>query len=113
MGLAPDSGTSHDRLGGPLDNNRAVTIIFLVTFLLSLPLAWRHVRIGRGDRRGAGRMAVFIFALQMLLWLVQPHLSGDQDKDALEIIVALRRAVLAAVAVWVYYQALEPGLALL
>lgn len=106
---APISGRSSSNLPIlPLDSNRLLTVLFIITFVFSLPLAWRHLRTGRGDRRGAGRLASFVFIVQLVLWLVQPHLMNDREGEALEIVAALRRAIFAAIAFWIYYQALEP-----
>ena len=42
---------------------------FFGALLFASLLAWKNLRLGRGDRRGALRLALFIFALQMLGWL--------------------------------------------
>jgi len=55
----------------------AAIVILLVVFLLiaggALFLAIRNLRLGRGDRRGAFRLAVLVFALDMIDWT----LTGD------------------------------------
>ncbi len=36
-------------------------------------LALRNLRLGRGDRKGAFRLAVFVFAVCFLRWLFTAH----------------------------------------
>ncbi len=89
-------------------SRKVVGTFFFITLLGGLPLAWRNLRSGRGDRRGAGRVAALMFVVQLLLWLVRYHHVADLVIELSSLVVALRIAVFGAVMVWIYYVALEP-----
>ncbi len=80
-----------------------------VTCLLLVPwfLAWRNLRLQRGDTRGAARLAGYIFVLRLLLWL-----CGASHVPTLHEVWSfwqgLAQAVEAAVNSWIYYVAMEP-----
>ena len=70
-------------------------------------VAVRSLRLGRGDRRGAFRLAVFVFSLQMLAWLFQAsHVPTLDEADLLRI--GFLWALYYSASIWVYYLALEP-----
>jgi len=83
-----------------------------VVFLVVLPiggslLAWRNARLGRGDRRGAFRLACFAFLCVLLFrLLVDNHVPSISEAAVL--VFSLRDALLAAAIFWVLYMALEP-----
>jgi serine/threonine protein kinase len=87
---------------------RVLAVLFVVTLLGALPLAWRNLRDGRGDRKGARRLAVFMFSVELFLWLVHHRPVADFSAEAGSLLTALRTAVFTAAAIWVYYIALEP-----
>jgi hypothetical protein len=71
-------------------------------------LAKRNLRLGRGDRRGAFRLARAIFALGVAGWLLVCHHVAD---PVAELVATVRGAGLSAViagTVWLFYLALEP-----
>jgi serine/threonine-protein kinase len=70
-------------------------------------LAWRNWRRGRGDRRGALRLASFLFCAQMALWLGRVHPVGGAPAFAL-LVLAIAHALFAALFAWGLYMALEP-----
>ena len=43
--------------------------VFHRMLILAVFLAWRNIRLQRGDTRGASRLAGFILFLDMLLWV--------------------------------------------
>jgi len=70
-------------------------------------LARRNYRHGRGDREGALRLAVVMFALQMGLWLCRSHfVAGFQTFGHL--ILDIASALLWGGATWMIYLAVEP-----
>jgi serine/threonine-protein kinase len=82
--------------------------------VLALPsaaglLAWRNLRIGRGDRRGAFRLAGFLFLLSLLDNLAVTHHVPTATEFAL-LFAALRYALAFACVGWVLYIAFEPQL---
>ncbi|MGA8234108.1 MAG: hypothetical protein WB795_21710, partial [Candidatus Acidiferrales bacterium] len=80
---------------------------FIGLLILAAFLAWRNIRLQRGDTRGAARLAGFIWLFHMLAWLCDashvptPHEFGS-------FIGGLTQAFAAAVRSWIFYMALEP-----
>jgi hypothetical protein len=70
-------------------------------------LALRNYARGRGDRRGAFRVGVFVFVGHMLLWTCRTHLVAGVDVFAV-FLVAIGNALYSAAAVWAVYLAMEP-----
>jgi hypothetical protein len=71
-------------------------------------LAKRNLLLGRGDRRGAFRLASAFFGLGMLNWLLVAHHVGE---PLAQIVVTARGTGLAlvlAAMLWLFYLALEP-----
>lgn len=89
----------------------AFFVILLVLMLLiaggGVFLAVRNLRLGRGDRKGAFRIAAFVFSLRMLHWA----LSGDHVGHPIELvplIIAFCGATALALLAWIVYVACEP-----
>lgn len=70
-------------------------------------LAVRNLRLGRGDPRGALRLAFFVFALQMLYRLASGHHVAGFD-EIYVVVVAFCGAVAFGLVIYVLYAALEP-----
>ena len=90
---------------------RVVQILLLTLLVLLLvggvALARRNLRLGRGDRRGAFRLAVFVFATETVVWLLTAnHVSTVGEM--MQIAEFLAYAWLFAGVVWLLYVALEP-----
>lgn len=90
---------------------RAVISISIAVFILALVcsalLALRHLRLGRGDRRGAFRLAAFYFLLRFV-WLVDIHHVTSLADEFGIFIQNVQYALFGAVFVWLLYMALEP-----
>ena len=70
-------------------------------------LARRNLRLGRGDRRGAFRIAVSLFTMQMLWWaLAADHVLGFAEFGMF--LQQVGWCLWVAGAIWVFYIALEP-----
>ncbi|MGD0363711.1 MAG: protein kinase [Bryobacteraceae bacterium] len=87
----------------------AFTVLALAGLLLAAAgtLARHNTRRGRGDRRGAMRLAGFTAAVYMLIWVF----GGSHVASFRELALffgALSFALLLAAAVWVLYMAVEP-----
>jgi hypothetical protein len=70
-------------------------------------LAWRHLRSGRGERRGAFRLAAVVFVCDLSEWL----LAGSHTAtfgEAGVFALACAWSLLQAVFIWTMYMALEP-----
>ena len=70
-------------------------------------LARRNIREGRGDRRGAARLAGHVGAVLMLLWICDVHLTVSFGLFAL-FLLAVCTSVFYAALLWTVYLALEP-----
>ncbi len=84
-------------------------VFFVAAFTVGLWLVRRHLRDGRGDRRGASRLALFGVACQLLSWVFGAHHSsglGEIDFFGDAVAVALFWAAFC----WVLYIAFEPFL---
>ncbi|HEX4440691.1 MAG TPA: serine/threonine-protein kinase, partial [Thermoanaerobaculia bacterium] len=82
-------------------------IMLFACFLGGALLARHNVRAGRGDRRGAGRLAAIVGGLIMAMWI----LGGHHVRTAAEgwlFLEAFSNAAGTAVIYWVVYLALEP-----
>ena len=82
-------------------------IIALVTIVGSVLLAFRNLRLGRGDRRGAFRLALFLFTLHMLVYVFDAHHVWMPDEFGL-FIEHVKSALFGAFFLWLLYVALEP-----
>jgi serine/threonine-protein kinase len=71
-------------------------------------LAKRNLRLGRGDRRGAFRLASGIFALGMAGWLLSAHHVADPLGQVLLTIRGAGLALVLAGTLWLFHLALEP-----
>ncbi len=95
----------------PTAREKAGTAIFLGLFLAVLMgavfLARRNLRLGRGDRRGAFRLAVFVLVILALGWGIEAHHLPSSDEFGLFVIITSPALFLAAF-VWLLYIGLEP-----
>ena len=70
-------------------------------------IARRNLRLGRGDRRGAFRLAAAVFVMQMAFWILRAHhASGEQEFDLW--VSAVGRSLFTCAWMWLMYMALEP-----
>lgn len=87
----------------------AITGLVLMGLLLvaAILLARHNTRRGRGDRRGAQRLAGFSACMFMLIWIFGgSHVAGFGE--LVLFVGALSHALLLAAGVWVLYMAIEP-----
>jgi hypothetical protein len=97
-----------DETGG--ESATYVVLLFGVTLVVlagAAILARRNMREGRGDRRGAARLATFISAVLMILWLCDVHATASIELFAL-FLLAICTSVFYGVLLWTIYVALEP-----
>jgi serine/threonine-protein kinase len=91
---------------------RAFGIVVITVFLLTLVggalLALRNLRSGRGDRRGAFRLGLVIFAAHMLVWLFDAHHVWWPFWEFDIFLWHLQPSLFGACFLWVLYVALEP-----
>jgi len=71
-------------------------------------LAWYNLRSGRGDYRGARRLALFILALGLSDWLLGEKHSAVMSDEVASLYVWIARVILTAAVAWLCYFAVEP-----
>jgi len=82
-------------------------IVPLVLLLIGAFFARQNLRGGRGDRRGATRVALFGLTLAVISWLlVEHHVSSPAEMKLFGYMVGTN--ALVAVGVFVFYVAFEP-----
>jgi serine/threonine-protein kinase len=67
-----------------------------------------NLQRGRSDLRGAGRLAVFVFAARMASWLLQAQHAGQLDSELGLLLFALVGGLVEVLLLWLLYVALEP-----
>lgn len=83
-------------------------VVTVIAALCAIPLARRNLRRGRGDRRGARRLAFFVCTTTFALTMLQgPHLPNVASEWAL-VQVRLGSALFQGALVWLFYLTLEP-----
>jgi serine/threonine-protein kinase len=96
----------------PSDDSGGVTgfaayfglFLILAPFLLAVALARRHLRLGRGDRDGARRIAVFgAFGVTS-----SQYLSASSRLGPVDVWLVVLNVCFVTIASWVVYLALEP-----
>ncbi len=94
--------------GGMVARNAAFMFIILSALVAGVLLARRNLRLGRGDRRGAFRVALFMFAVWILRWLFSAHHTADVPAEFKGFLLALGVSVFFGFFVWLIYVAIEP-----
>jgi serine/threonine-protein kinase len=86
----------------------AILVVLLIAAISGgVFFARRNLRLGRGDRRGATRLAVFVFSALLLGWIVGEHHVSTFSEVTL-FLTTLGGTLLWASLVWLLYVALEP-----
>ena len=82
--------------------------VFMLVSVTGVGLARRNWRLGRGDRKGAFRLAVIMFTLSLLGWLIgASHVPTFRGELRL-FWFAIAEALIKAFIIWLFYIALEP-----
>jgi serine/threonine-protein kinase len=81
--------------------------VFIIVMLGSALLALRNLKSGRGDRKGAFRLAIFVLIVFFLRWLFSAHHVASED-EALNFISNVQNILFWTFFFWVVYIAFEP-----
>ncbi len=101
---APDRGPAGSAVGTALN-----VTLYLLAIVGGGLLAWRNIRLGRGDRRGALRFAAFILFAGMMVWLFDvTRLPATTDRLLPSLQVSVAKLLLQAGQIWVFYMGIEP-----
>jgi len=100
------------RMSEPSPRGQNATIIILCIVVAGVLvgaalLARSNLRAGRGDRRGAARLAVFTTAIMLALWICEVHLVASLGLFAM-LLLAICTTVFNGFLLWTLYMALEP-----
>jgi serine/threonine-protein kinase len=82
------------------------TVVFVVVLLIAAILAWRNVRLGRGDRKTALRFALYLGAVRLIWLLGAHHIPSSAEESLLR--AHLAWSLFRVGVVYVFYLALEP-----
>ena len=109
--VAPWDSPERQQPSGLPTRIKALFTILLSVFVLMLVgsslLAIRNLRRGRGDRKGAWRLGVFVFIVTLLMRIFSAHHVPTFDEFG-TILNALQDSLFAAAFLWLVYIALEP-----
>jgi hypothetical protein len=97
-----------DRNEVPLAGQIIPAVVFLLLVPLACLLARRNLRLNRGDRRGATRLGLVLFALNTLYGLLWASHQADFGERPPQLVVGTGLSLFIAAMAWVLYLALEP-----
>ena len=103
--------TRMQALQRPLQDRIAFGILLTLASVLligAILLARHNVRIGRADRRGAMRVAVFAICTELAAWALGNHHVADARIESLSFSAIAADAVFLGALLWIIYAALEP-----
>ncbi len=100
------------RMSEPSPGGQNATVIILCAVVIAVLIAAaliarNNLRAGRGDRRGAARLAAFMTAILLALWICQVHVVASLGLFAM-LLLAICTTVFNGVLLWTLYLALEP-----
>jgi hypothetical protein len=89
---------------------RQITALATTVLLMAAAgfMARRNIVTGRGDRRGAFRVALLLFALGVAAWALRAHHVADSSAEMELLSRGAGQVLLQAALVWLFYLAVEP-----
>jgi len=95
----------------PLSERTQGSLVYLtlqlIVMIASVPFARYNLRLGRGDTRGALRVALFALSIGIASWLIGgTHVAGAGEADLF--LMAVMRSVFSAVTLALTYISFEP-----
>ena len=89
-------------------NRLSISFMLFVLYFISIPLAIYNLRHGRSDRQGAFRTAVYLLAINIILWVVGlPHCYRF-EVEMPQLVNYLRSSTTFAFSFWLGYVTFEP-----
>jgi serine/threonine-protein kinase len=105
--IEPDSAQPLGQTAGERATQWISIILAIVVVAVAAWLAWRHWTSGRGDLRGASRLAALVVAANFISWVLKaPHTLTPDESG--RIMWGLAMALFLGCFYWVVYVALEP-----
>ena len=109
---SPWSRPEREQARQPGPGYRRTQAFYVVSMVLLVSvggvLAYRNISLGRGDRRGAFRLALALVTMGTAAWVVRAHHVADPAAEMGSFAKGAGFALLVACLVWVFYLALEP-----
>ena len=102
----PNSGSSLPRSFPSRVGQVVGSVVVVLVVVVAGIVAFRNVRRGRGDRRGALRLALYLGAIRMLWFLDAHHVASPAETDAF--MSHLAYAMWRFGTAYVFYLAIEP-----
>jgi len=100
--------TRPERMQPVAPSSLLINMVLLLSLIVgSTMLARRNLRLGRGDRRGAFRLAAFVFAAWAVSWLCGAHHVRNSG-ELWFFITFLGVGLTLSCFLWVLYMSLEP-----
>lgn len=93
----------------PSQDATFATFFWVLLPLVAATVAWRNLRMGRGDRRGANRLAGFVLVSSIVGAFLGSH-HVPSGEEAFVIFCALRNSLFMPLVLWLVYVAFEPYL---
>jgi serine/threonine protein kinase len=93
--------------GNPIVVSTVYTVLFSI-LLLGILMVRSNMRSGRGDRRGAARLALLAFLLMLAVASLYAHYIPAAPAELRIFVVSTAWGLIVATTVWVLYVALEP-----
>jgi serine/threonine protein kinase len=104
----PDRDIFDTRSPGQRAGELAFNSILLVLFFGGLWLVRDNLRAGRGDRRGALRLAAAVVVCELGAWVFGAHHTATGYEFSANLAIGLGNTILFGVFLWIIYLALEP-----
>jgi serine/threonine-protein kinase len=88
--------------------NRTEDLLLAAAIVGALVVARRNLRLGRGDRRGAGRVGMAVFLMSLVFWLLWTDHVRDVSAEVNLLLWAVFKSISNGVIAGLGYLALEP-----
>ena len=83
-------------------------VLFLIVLAGGVVLARRNLRLGRGDWRGARRVGLFMFGLELVICAIDHTAASDLLSEVKQLFAVLQVSLFSGVSMGVLYMGLEP-----
>jgi serine/threonine-protein kinase len=104
----PERVESFQLSGGQRAGNLIGGITIVTTLIIGLLLARHNLRLGRGDRKGALRLAIYTFSIMAVSWVFQADHINDFFGEFVLVLRSAANGLLFSFVLWAFYIALEP-----
>jgi len=98
---------SEQGLGPVIGQSLSITF-FVTALVIAIVMARRNLRMGRGDRRGAFRVALYLFTGTIVTSLIEADHVSEMQSEWRLIVLTTGISLFLAAFLWLLYVALEP-----